>query len=203
MIHVFMVDDHSLARVALRLMMERDGDVKVIGEACDADSAVRMIPFSAPDVVVCDFDLGDSDGLTVTRSLLGIDPGFRVLIVSMRDRGPVSRMVLAAGALGFVSKSSPPGRLLDAVREVARGRRYLDEALPGSTLLTPSPLDRLSARELMVLHMRLQGADNHRAAQLLGIAESTVRTMRARAMAKLGVRTHTGLVRLALEHGFI
>lgn len=204
MIHVFMVDDHSLARMALRLMIEGDGDVKVIGEASDVDMALRMIPFSAPDVVLSDFDLGASDGLTVTRKLLDFDPTFRVLVVSMRERGPVSRMLLAAGALGFVSKSSPPGRVLEAVREVARGRRYLDEALPGSTsLVARSPFDRLSARELMVVHMRLQGTDVRGIAKVLKMPQSTVRAMRATAMEKLGARSHIGLTRLAREHGFV
>lgn len=203
MIHVFMVDDHSLARVALRLTLEREGDIKVIGEASDADMALRMIPFCAPDVVVSDFDLGASDGLTVTRRLLDIDPSFRILIVSMREPGPVSRMLLAAGALGFVSKSSPPSRWLEAIREVARGRAYLDEAVPGSSILALSPFERLSARELMVIHLHLKDADTRDTAEVLKIAVSTVRTMRARAMDKLGVRTHTGLVRLALAHGFI
>lgn len=203
MIHVFLVDDHSLARVALRLTLEREGDIKVIGEASDADMGLRMIPFCAPHVVVSDFDLGTSDGLTMTRRLLDVDPSFRIVIVSMRGRGPVSRMLLAAGALGFVSKSSPPGRWLEAIREVARGRRYLDDAVPGSNMLAQSPFERLSARELMEIHMHLKDADTRGTTEVLKISVSTVRTLRARAMDKLGVRTHTGLVRLALEHGFI
>lgn len=204
MIHVFVVDDHSLARVALRLTLEREGDIKVIGEAGDADMALRMIPLSAPDVVVSDFDLGTSDGLTVTRRLLDVDPGVRIVIVSMRERGPVSRMLLAAGALGFVSKSSPPSRVLEAVREVARGRRYLDEAVPGSTsLVARSPFDRLSARELMVVHMRLQGNDVRGIAKVLKLPQARVRAMRATAMEKLGARSHIGLTRLAREHGFV
>ncbi|MGO1069547.1 response regulator [Lysobacter sp. CA199] len=203
MIRVFVVDDHPLARVGLRWLLEAQADIRVIGEAATLDDAKMAIPAIAPDVVLCDYQLPDGSGLDLTRHLLKHDPAMKILVVSMVDGGPVPRRLLAAGALGYVSKARDGAVVVRAVREVAQGRRFLDDALGGHLLFESSPFERLSGRELEIAMLMIQGKRNHEIAEALSIAGSTVRTLRARLLAKLEVRGEAALTRLALEYGLV
>lgn len=202
MIRVFVVDDHPLLRIGLRWLLEAQGDIQVIGEAGSAADAVIMIPPAEPDLVLCDFHLPDGDGLDVARGLLQEHPKLRILFVSVLEGGPIPRRLLAAGALGYVSKARDGATLLRAVREVAAGHRFLDEALGANVLFEPSPFDRLSPRELEVARMMIQGEKTPAIAEALGITESTIRTFRARVLSKLEIRGEIALIRLALDCGF-
>ena len=201
MIQVFVVDDHPLVRMGLRWVLESQEDIRVIGEAGSGIEAVAVVPHLNPDVVLCDFRLPDWDGLEVVRRLLRQNGSQRILVVSVVDSGPVPRQLLAAGALGYVSKARDGNVVVRAVREVAAGRRFLDDALAGKILFGASPFDRLSARELEVALMIIQGQSNKEIAQMLAIATPTVRTLRSRMLAKLGVRGEVALVRLAIDCG--
>ncbi|MEH6413902.1 response regulator transcription factor [Pseudomonas sp. CGJS7] len=203
MIRVFVVDDHPLVRVGLRWLLESQADIRVIGEAATVDNARNAIPTAAPDVVLCDYQLPDGSGLELTRQLLKHDPAMKILMVSMVDGGPVPRRLLAAGALGYVSKARDGAVVVRAVREVAQGRRFLDDALGGHLLFDSSPFERLSARELEVAMLMIQGQRNGDIAEALGISGSTVRTLRARLLAKLEVRSEAALTRIALEYGLV
>ena len=160
-----------------------------------------MIPPANPDIVLCDFQLPDGDGLDVTNRLLKHDPKARILVVSVLEGGPIPRKLLAAGALGYVSKARDGGTLLRAVREVAAGRRFLDETLGAHILFEPSPFDRLSPRELQVARMMIQGDRTPAIAEALGITESTIRTFRSRVLSKLEVRGEIALIKLAIDSG--
>ncbi|MBN7137684.1 hypothetical protein A7A76_23595 [Lysobacter enzymogenes] len=167
-----------------------------------------MLPFvedtrRRPDVVLCDFHLPDMDGLEVTRRLLAEHPELKVLIVSVVEGGPVPRRLLAAGAMGYVSKARDGSTVVRAVREVAAGRRYLDEALGARVLFETTPFDHLSPRQLEVALLMVQGKRNAEIALELDLTESTIRTVRAKVMAKLGVQTDIALARLAMDCGLI
>lgn len=203
MIRVFVVDDHPLVRVGLRWLLEAQADIRVIGEAATASGAINAIPDAAPDVVLCDYQLPDGSGLELIRQLLKHDPAMKILMVSMVDGGPVPRRLLGAGALGYVSKARDGAVVVRAVREVAQGRRFLDDALGGHLLFESSPFERLSGRELEIAMLMIQGKRNHEIAEALNIAGSTVRTLRARLLAKLDVRGEAALTRLALEYGLV
>lgn len=201
MLRVFVVDDHPLVRVGLRWLLEAQADIRVIGEAATVRDALRAIPDAAAHVVVCDYQLPDGNGVDLTRHLRRRDPTIKILMVSMIDGGPVPRRVLAAGALGYVSKARDGAVVVRAVREVAQGRRFLDDALGGHLLFESSPFERLSTRELEVAMLMVEGRRNGEIAEELGIEGSTVRTLRARLLAKLEVRGEAALMRLALEYG--
>ncbi|MFQ6308730.1 response regulator transcription factor [Lysobacter capsici] len=202
MIRIFVVDDHPLLRIGLRWLLEAQGDIQVIGEAGSVADAMIMIPAAGPDLVLCDFHLPDGDGLDVVQRLLQELPKLRILVVSVLEGGPIPRRLLAAGALGYVSKARDGATLLRAVREVAAGHRFLDEALAASILFEPSPFDRLSPRELEVARMMIRGEKTPGIAEALGITESTIRTFRARVLSKLEVRSEISLIRLAMDCGF-
>ncbi|WP_095179437.1 response regulator, partial [Lysobacter antibioticus] len=203
MIRVFVIDDHPLVRVGLRDVLEAQGDIQIIGEAANGEEAYSAIGTNYPDVVLCDFHLPGWDGLEVTRRLLARHPNLRILVVSVVEAGPVPRRLLAAGAKGYVSKAQDGGAVVKAVREVAAGRRFLDAALGPRLLFEVSPFDQLSARQMEVMWLVLRGKRTGEIAQTLGLTDSTVRTVRTKLMAKLGVEGDLGLIRLAMEYGLL
>ncbi|MBT2748297.1 MULTISPECIES: response regulator transcription factor [unclassified Lysobacter] len=203
MIRVFVIDDHPLVRLGLRGALETQNDVRVVGEASNGKDALAAISECKPDVVLCDFHLPEWDGLEVTRRLLVRDPEMKILIVSVIERGAVPRSLLAAGASGYVSKAQDGAAVIRAVREVAAGRRFLDDALGVRLLFEASPFDYLSARQLEVARLMVQGKRTSDIALELALTESTVRTVRTKVMARLRVRSDIALVRLAMVWGLI
>lgn len=203
MIRVFMIDDHPLVRLGLRGVLETQNDMRVVGEASNGRDALAAIPKCKPDVVLCDFHLPGWDGLEVTRRLLAQAPEMKILIISVIERGAVPRCLLAAGAMGYVSKAQDGGAVIRAVREVAAGRRFLDDALGVGLLFEVSPFDYLSSRQLEVARLMVQGKRTGDIALELGLTESTVRTVRTTVMAKLRVRSDIALVRLAMVWGLV
>ncbi|MFK3647778.1 response regulator [Lysobacter enzymogenes] len=203
MIRVFIVDDQPLVRLGLRWILGAHSDIDVVGEAGDPHEAVLRMAQSRAEVALCGFNRPDGDDLTLVRRLLQRDPALRILIVSAVGDGPLPRRLLAAGALGYVSKSRDGAVVVRALREVAAGRRFIDDSLGGRLLFESSPFDRLSPRELEVARMLLDGQRNREIAAALRVAESTVRTLRARALGKLDVRGEGALVRLAMDHGLV
>lgn len=201
MIRVFMIDDHPLVRLGLRGVLETQSDLRVVGEASVGRDALAAIPKCKPDVVLCDFHLPGWDGLEITRRLLAQAPDMKILIVSVIERGAVPRCLLAAGAMGYVSKAQDGSAVIRAVREVAVGRRFLDDALGVGLLFEVSPFDYLSSRQLEVARLMMQGKRTGDIALELGLTESTVRTVRTTVMAKLRVRSDIALVRLAMVWG--
>ncbi|MGO4263676.1 response regulator [Lysobacter sp. TAB13] len=199
MIRVFLIDDHPLVRVGLKWVLETHADLSVVGESSSGMDALGAVEDCDPDVVLCDFHLPDWDGLEVTRRLLAKDPDRKILIVSVVDGGPVPRRLLAAGAMGYVSKARDGSVVVRAVREVAAGRRFLDEILGPRVLFETTPFDRLSPRQLEVARLMVQGKRNSEIALELGLTESTARTVRAKVMAKLGVHGDFALARLAMD----
>lgn len=198
-----MVDDHPLVRLGLRGVLETQSDLRVVGEASDGRDALAAIPKCKPDVVVCDFHLPGWDGLEVTRRLLAQAPETKILIVSVIERGAIPRCLLTAGAMGYVSKAQDGGAIIRAIREVAAGRRFLDDSLGVGLLFEVSPFDYLSSRQLEVARLMVQGKRTGDIALELGLTESTVRTVRTTVMAKLRVRSDIALVRLAMVWGLI
>lgn len=203
MIRVFIVDDQPLVRLGLRWILGAHNDIDVVGEAGDPHEAVQRLAQAGADVALCGFNLPDGDGLGLVRRLLDHDPRLRILIVSAIGEGPMPRRLLAAGALGYVSKSRDGAVVLRALREVAAGRRFIDDSLGGRLLFESSPFDRLSPRELEVARLMIDGRRNREIALALRVGESTVRTLRSRALGKLGVRGEGALMRLAIDHGLV
>ena len=161
-IRVFVVDDHALVRAGMRMILSGETDIEVVGEADCGEDALPLIRKLVPDVVLCDLHLPGVSGLELTERILKGDHGTRVIVVSVLEDGPMPKRLLEIGASGYVGKGGDASELLRAVREVARGKRYLANSVAQNLALygidgDGSPFDALSARELEVAMLLTQG----------------------------------------------
>jgi two-component system invasion response regulator UvrY len=206
MIRVFLVDDHELVRTGFKLILAKEVDIEVVGEAGTGEDALVQIRRVKPDVVLCDFHLPGISGLEVTERLVRADNGVRVVVVSVQLEGPIPRRLLDAGASGYLGKGCAAEELLRAVRDVARGKRYLSAELAqqlafGSLAKGTTPFDALSGRELEVVMLLVQGQRMTDIGARLNLSAKTIATHKYNAFEKLGVKDLAALTRLALQHG--
>jgi two-component system, NarL family, invasion response regulator UvrY len=205
-IRVFLIDDHALVRTGLRLTLDGQPDIQVVGESDTGEAALPQLRRLKPDVVLCDLHLPGISGLELTERIVRGGHGIRVIIVSVLEDGPLPRRLLEAGASGYVGKGGDAAELLRAVREVARGRRYLASGIAQALALSGlegggSPFDALSARELEVTMLLVQGLRQEDIARRLCLSPKTVNTHKSRLFEKLGVADSIALARLASRHG--
>lgn len=206
MIRVFLVDDHELVRTGFKLILSKEVDIEVVGEAGNGEDALMQIRRVRPDVVLCDLHLPGISGLEVTERIVRAGSGPRVVIVSVQLEGPMPRRLLEAGASGYLGKGCAAEELLRAVRDVARGKRYLaadvaQQLAFGSLASHASPFDALSPRELEVVMLLVQGQRMTEIGTRLNLSAKTIATHKYNAFEKLGVKDLTALTRLALQHG--
>ena len=208
-IRVLVVDDHAVVRAGLRLLLDAQDDIETVGEAGDAREAIFEARSTKPDVVLMDVVLGGKSGIEVTPELLHEQPETRVLVLSMQDDPRYVREAFAAGAHGYVLKEAADAELVTAVREVARGGRYVHPALGARMAAADAAAadaaehDPLSDREREVLRLLALGHTNQEIAQMLYISVRTAETHRAHIMQKLRLETRAELVRYALAQGLL
>ncbi len=205
-IRVFLVDDHALVRAGMRMILAGETDIEVVGEADCGEDALPQIRKLKPDVVLCDLHLPGVSGLEVTERILKGDHGTRVIIVSVLEDGPMPKRLLEVGASGYVGKGGDASELLRAVRDVARGKRYLANTVAQNLALygiggDGSPFDALSARELEVAMLLTQGLRQEDIAKRLSLSAKTVNTHKTRLFEKLGIHDNIALARLAGQYG--
>ena len=205
MIRVLIADDHALLRTGIRAVLEREQDIDVVGEAENAEQAVHKARALKPDVVLLDVVMPRKIGFEALPELRKVAPDGRVLMLSMQTSPSAIRKALNAGAAGFVSKHAPEADLIDAIRRVAKGSRYVDPELGGDLVVSDSAAltEPLSERERDVLFMLALGYTNQEVAEQLYISVRTVDTHRAHLMRKLNMRTRAELVLYALANGLI
>ena len=204
-IRVLIVDDHAVVRAGLRLLLDAEDDIDVVGEAGDARNAVFEARSTRPDVIVLDVVMPGASGLEVAPQLLREDPETKIVVLSMQDDPAYVHGAFAAGATGYVLKEALDAELIAAVREVASGGRYVNPAL-GARLVaaemseqTHAEMNVLSEREREVLRLLALGHTNQEIAKMLYISVRTAETHRANIMQKLGLTTRAELVRYALS----
>lgn len=207
-IQVVLADDHAIVRAGLCALLEAQPDIRVIATAANGREAVTMVLEHRPTVVVMDINMPDMSGIEAARRIAEHAPGARVLILSMHSNSEHVHQALKAGATGYLLKESAGGLLVDAVRAVHAGRRYLDGKIKGDVITdmlggirAKGPLDSLSPRERAILHLVVQGRSNAEAAKLLSLSTKTVETYRSRMMQKLCIEDVPSLVKFAIEHG--
>ncbi len=206
-IKVFIVDDHALVRTGLRLTLQQAGDIEVVGEAESGEDAMPQIRRMKPDVVLCDLHLPGISGLEVTERVTRGDYGARVIVVSVLEDGPMPRRLLEAGASGYVGKACDSAELLRAVRDVARGKKYLANAIAQGMALSgisgsdASPFDALTPREMEVALLLSQGMRQEAIAKHLSLSAKTVNTHKSRLFEKLAIRDNIALARLISQYG--
>jgi DNA-binding NarL/FixJ family response regulator len=208
MIRVLIADDHAVVAEGLRHLIQMEPDMQVVGCVADGVQAVRSSLETNPDIVLMDNAMPDLNGTEATLQLRGRRPTTRVIMLSMHTDPVLVWRALDAGARGYVLKKSVAKDLMEAIRTVYGGRRYLSRPLLDSVFnhltvnnTSSDPLARLSARERQVVQMLAEGRAMAEIATLQSLSLKTVETYRARAMVKLGVRDFAGLVKFAVRHG--
>jgi DNA-binding NarL/FixJ family response regulator len=205
MIRVLLVDDHELFRSSLRTRLEQEDGILPVGEAATAKQAVSKARALQPDVVLLDLVLPQQSGYDAIPDLLKACPSTNIVIVSSQTQPTSVRQAISAGARGYVPKRASDTELIEAVRRVAAGERYVDPQL-GAQVVAPDDvpaLEPISDRERDVLHLLAMGYTNQEIASKLFISVRTVDTHRAHIMQKLGLETRAELVLFALANGLI
>jgi len=208
MIRLLLVDDHPVVRAGYQRLLEQSGEMQVVAQAGDVDSACAAwaaLP-EPPDVTVTDLSMPGAGGLELVRRLLERDATARVLVFSMHDSDMLVRRAFDTGARGFLPKSAAPERLVDAVRAVHAGQRHLGPGLPQQLLQAPDPqggLASLSPREFEIFRLLARGDTPAECARSLHLSAKTVSNHQTLIKEKLGVATLAALVHLAIRHGVV
>jgi two-component system, NarL family, response regulator NreC len=205
MISVLLVDDHAVFRSALRVRLEQEDEIVPVGEAGTAEQAVTRARTLQPDVVLIDLLMPRTSGYQAIPELLRVSPNSRILVVSSQTGPTPVRQALSAGAHGYVPKRASDTEVVDAIRRLAAGERYVDPDLGAQLVIDDSvpALDPLSDRERDVLHLLALGHTNQEIGKKLFISVRTVDTHRAHIMRKLRLETRAELVLFALANGLI
>ena len=207
MIRVLIADDHPVVRAGYQRLLEQAGDIRVVADANDGQEAYAAWLAHGPDVLVTDLSM-PAGGLELIRRVLQRDAQARVLVFSMHDGALLVRRALEAGARGYIPKSSPPECLVEGVRALHAGRRYLAPELPAGLLQREAQdetgrLAALSAREFEVFRRLALGESAAQCAQALNLSAKTVSNHQTAIKEKLGVATSAALAHLAIRHRVI
>jgi two-component system, NarL family, response regulator NreC len=208
-VRVLIVDDHAVLRTGIRLMLAREPDLEPVGEAGSGREAIFESRSLKPDVILIDVVMPDGNGLEVIPTLLKERPETKILVLSMQDDPRYVREAFAAGASGYVLKEAADVEVVAAVREVARGGRYVHPELGARLIAADADAarkaeeDPLSDREREVLRLLALGHTNQEVAKQLFISVRTAETHRAHIMQKLHLSSRAELVRYAIAQGLL
>jgi DNA-binding NarL/FixJ family response regulator len=204
-LRVLVVDDHHLFRAGMEAVLSRTEDLAYSGGAATTQEAFELVRDLNPDVVTVDVTLPDGDGISATREILRRHPATRVMMLTMHASAYYVAQSMAAGASGYALKEQAPSEIIDALRVVARGDRYVAPGLAWEPARGDGtgPLDLLSPREREVFDLVVRGRTNVEVADTLELSVKTVETHRAHINRKLRVRSTGALIRLAAVHGLI
>ncbi len=208
-INVLLVDDHDLVRAGIRRILEDVPNIKVIGEASSGEEALKAAKEIKPDVIIMDVKMPGIGGLEATRKILRVDPDVKVLIVSVCDDDLFPARLLQAGAVGYITKGASQSEMVQAIKSVFSGQRYISPqiashlALKNITETNKSPFDSLSERELQVMLMVVGGAAVQDISEKLFLSPKTINSYRYRIFEKLGVKNDVELTLLAIKHGLL
>ena len=204
MIRVYLLDDHEVVRFGLREMLEREGDIEIVGESGSAVDATHRIPALRPDVAVLDGRLPDGSGIDVCRDVRSVDPSIKALILTSYDDDEALFAAIMAGASGYVLKQIHGTDLIDGIRRVAAGQSLLDPAVTARVLERirkgpeqPDELKNLTEQERKILQHVAEGLTNREIAERMFLAEKTVKNYVSSLLAKLGLERRTQAAVLA------
>jgi DNA-binding NarL/FixJ family response regulator len=210
-VRLLIADDHAVVREGLRLILSAQPDFEVVGEAATGREAVALAQRLKPDVVLMDISMPELNGLDATLALATDDGPPRIIVLSMHASSEYVFEAFRAGARGYLVKESAGREVVEAIREVWHGRRYVSPRIASEVIEdyiharadagVKSPLERLSSRERQVLQYVVDGRSSAEIGRLLNLSPKTVETYRSRLMRKLGVENVAHLVRFAIEHG--
>ncbi len=213
-IAVLLVEDHTIVRQGLRLLIEADGDIKIVGEAKTGREAVRMACDLHPEVIVMDIAMPLLNGLEATRQILKAFPTMKILILSAHSDPEYIEQVVKSGALGYLVKQTSGEVLAQAIRELHKGKTYFISSIakrikedyqksPDQVGLQKRNDTKLTSREAELLQLIAEGHVNKQIASELGISIKTVEKHRQHLMEKLNIHDIAGLTRFAIASGII
>jgi len=209
-LRILLADDHETVREGLRMILNAQPDMQVVAAVGDGGEAMSECEKISPDVVIMDISMPGTNGLSATAQIMERCPGARILTLTRHADRSYLQQMMRAGAAGYVLKQSRPAELLNAIREVASGAKYVDESMdtPAAAPLTaprpdPHPSTPLSPRETEVLRLISWGNTNKEIASQLDLSVKTVEAHKANGMRKLGMRGRIDIVRYALLHGWL
>ncbi len=213
MIHVLIAEDHLMVRAGIRALLEKAGDIHVVGEASNGQEAVELVEKHNPDVLIMDIMMPRLNGIQAAENIRKLKLSTRILLLSMYSDEGLIYQALQSGVKGYVLKSSVGDELLWAVRAVASGKTYLSSQVseimvenavnPHAHGQKHDPLSNISPREKEILQLIAEEHTSSEIAKLLFISEKTVEKHRTSLMEKLNVRNLAGLVRLAIKYRLV
>ncbi len=212
-VRVLIADDHGVLRGGLRVLLNEQPDLEVVGQAADGHHAIELAEELQPDLVLLDITMPGLDGIEVTRALTQRVPDAYVLILTVHEDYELLREAVHAGAAGYVVKRAAQSELLSAIAAVMRGDLYVHPAMtralltppapPGILSLRNHPMDELTRREIQVLSLIAQGYTNLQISEALVVSVRTVESHRANIITKLGLHNRAELVQYAMAHGLL
>ncbi len=209
---VVLADDHQIVRQGLRVLLEAEADMEVIGEVSEGLGVADAVTCLCPDVLVLDLMMPGLNGLEVTRQVSQRSPNVRIIVLSMHANEAYVMEALRNGAAGYVLKEASTETLVTAIRTTIEGRRYLCPPLSEMAMeaflqkaqnVATDPYDTLTGREREVLQLAAEGHTNAAIAERLSISPRTAEVHRARIMEKLQLHNQTGLIKYAIRKGLL
>ena len=202
MTRVLLADDHAMMREGLSVLLTGAG-MEIVGSVGNGREAVRLARTATPDVVVMDLTMPEMNGIEATREICSRMPATQVVMLSMHSNREHVYQAMKAGARGYVLKDAASAELVNAVRAICSGKRYVSSAIGPLLELSAQrgPLESLSTRECQVLQLVVEGRTSGEIASAISLSKTSVDTYRSRLMKKLGVSDVASLVKLAVQHG--
>jgi two-component system, NarL family, response regulator NreC len=203
-IRIVLADDHAVVRSALRMLLDAEGDLEVVAEAGDVDSAVRYVRGHQPNVLILDLNMPGGPSLQAVPAISEAAPDTKIVVLTMQSDPVFAREAMQAGVLGYILKEAADSELVKAVRMAADGKTYLQPELGARLAAQPAgPPDDLSERELEILRLIALGHTNSEIAEQLFLSVRTVESHRSHIQQKLRANKRSELVRYALERGLL
>ncbi|MCL4133976.1 UNVERIFIED_CONTAM: hypothetical protein GTU68_061452, partial [Idotea baltica] len=208
-IRVFLVDDHELVRTGIRRILEDVRGIKVVGEAHSGEDAVKWCRTEQADIVLMDMNMPGIGGLEATKKILRFNPDMKVIVLTIHTENPFPTKVMQAGAAGYLTKGAGPDEMVNAIRMVQSGQRYLSPEIAQQMALsqfTPdseNPFKELSERELQIMIMITKGEKVTDISEQLNLSPKTVNSYRYRLFSKLSISGDVELTHLAIRHGIL
>jgi DNA-binding NarL/FixJ family response regulator len=209
-IRIYIADDHTIVRDALAVMLQVHADITVVGSGSDGRQAMKDVALLQPDIVIMDIAMPNLNGIEATALLKEVQPAVKTVMLSMYATREHIFRALKAGARGYLLKNSAGSELVNAIRTVQSGQRYLSQKIADAVAeddlsegRTAGPLETLSMREREVLQLVAEGHSSAKVAAMLSLSPKSIETYRSRLMQKIGVTDFPGLVKFSIHHGLI
>ena len=205
---IFIADDHLLIREGLKKLLLYETDLNIVGEADNPDDTISFITQNDVDILILDINLPGKSGLDTLKQLKMFKPDLHVLILSMYPEDQYAERSLKAGAAGYLTKESATDELINAIRKVAKGGKYISNKLAEKLIFRKNyenelPYESLSDREFQVLKLMAKGKQQVEIANELNLSTSTINTYRSRILEKLGLKTNAELIHYALDNKLV